>query len=832
MKELLDKKFFPFLIKPGRYAGMEQGKIIKNSEGKTRYLHAFPEKYEIGQAYMGLQTLYHIVNNDNRFFCERVFAVDTDAEEILRKENIELFSLETFSPGKEFDAIGFTISFELVFTNILNMLNLFGLPLHAKDRDDTHPIIMAGGPTVFNPEPLTDFIDIFFIGDGEEGIIEVLDIIHNNKSKTKKEKLLLIAQNVKSVYIPSLYDSNRKPLTDYAPPEIEARIVPELKNDYYPKQPLVPMIDVAHNFLSVEIMRGCPRGCRFCQAGPMYRPVRPRKIDDIINQVETQLQNSGYHEVSLLSLSSSDYPGIDKLATTLARRLAQQRISIALPSLRPETITSELLDALTKVRKVGLTLAPEAGTERLRLFLRKDFPDEAIYDTIKLAYEKGWTTIKLYFMIGLPTETEKDLFGIVNIVKTIHEIGRKYQGRKTLNITLSPFAPKPHTPFQWDETCNLDNILDKINFIKRNCRINNVNFKHNSIEMSHLQAVFGRGDRDLGAVIESAYLKGCRFDGWTEHFNWNNWVEAFKENSINFDKKLKAIPFSQNLPWSHIRKGITVEHLKNERNRTSVQLKDYMPRISNNQNHENNSMLQYGRSKKKVASRNATAPTKNHVRIIWGKTEKLKYSSHLDILRLFERSIRKAKLPIAYSQGFNPSMKLSFGPPLPLGFTSECEIFDLVFDSIVMPYMIENLKKVLPEGINIIDFKIIMTKSKSLGAALNRIAYKVPYQKFWNYEEIQNKLDNILSQGNILIERVGKNKTTEIDIRQGIYQLNVDNEFITMTLGIGTGGYVKPTEIIDLLDAKENKEYLAYQIHRQAMYQVDDDGNKIESLSI
>ncbi len=826
MKQLLERKFFPFVIKPGRYSGFELGQIVKDPEGRTKYLHAFPEKYEIGQAYLGLQTIYHIINTDDRFLCERVFAMDKDAEEVMRKNNIPLFSLESYRAAKDFDVIGFTLSYELVATNMLQMLDLAGIPLHSKDRDESDPIIMAGGPTVYNPEPFADFIDIFFIGDAEEGLLEMLSIIHEMKGKPRELIIETIVRQVKSVYAPRFYDADNKPIVDFAPEQVEARIIRDLKKEFYPTQPIVPFIDVAHNFLSVEIMRGCPQGCRFCQAGPIYRPVRFRKQEDIIEQVETQLAHTGYQEVTLLSLSTSDYPEIEKLATTISRRLAPKRASIALPSLRPETISSGLLDAITRVRKVGLTLAPEAGTERLRLFLRKDFPDEAIYDTIRLAYEKGWTTIKLYFMLGLPTETKEDLIGICNIIRKIYEMGRRYQGRKTINVTLSPFSAKPHTPFQWDEISNVEPILKKIYFIKNNCRFNNVNFKYNSAEMNILQGVIGRGSRAFGKVIYEAFQKGCRFDGWTEDFNWEVWKSSFEENGIAIEDMLKPIPFSQKLPWSIIKKGVSTEHLKNERQRTSVQLKEYVPRVNTKSEDDNDesSSIQYGRSNKKVASRNLAAPTKNMVRIQWGRTKKLKYLSHLDNLRLIERSLRLSNVPVAYSQGFNPSMKLSFGPPLSLGFTSETEFIDITFDTSVMPYMIEDLQKTLPDGMMLINSKIILAKIKTLGAFLNRAKYTLPYNECFTTEEIQSKIDEIMSRESILFNRKGKDKIKEVDIRGGIFDLSLENNNLVMTLGLGEGIYVRPTEVVKLLENDNQFEYLSFKLHRKELFRVEEDG--------
>jgi len=825
MRAILEDKFFPHVIKPGRYAGGEPGQIVKDPSGRLKYLHAFPDKYELGQSYMGLQTLYHVINRDDRFLCERVFAVDLDAEEFLRREKLPLFSLESSRPAAEFDVIGFTLTYELVYTNVLAMLDLAGIPLRSRDRTDDQPLIMAGGPAVYNPEPLAEFIDLFFIGDAEEGLPEMLGLLHDLGPATRKEKLQLLAEKVESVYVPRFYDAEHNPLDPVAPPEIRARIVPELKPEYYPEQPIVPLVDVVHDHLGVEIMRGCPQGCRFCQAGPMYRPVRARSKDQILHQIETQIANSGYHQISLVSLSSSDYPEIEDLVRTATRRLNGQRVSMALPSLRPGSISPQLLDAAKLVRKSGLTLAPEAGTERLRLFIRKDFPDVAIYDTVHMAFEKGWKGIKLYFMVGLPTETDEDLLGIVNIIRNCYEVGRSFPGSRTMNITLSPFVPKPHTPFQWDAVVPPDEVLRRILLVKKKCRVRGVNFKYHSAEIATVTGLLGRGGREMADVIEQVYREGSRFDGWSETFQPDRWFAACRDNGIDIESQLRPIPFDRPLPWSHIKKGVSTEHLRKERERTSSQLKDYQPHSEAGDQvpPSDGPAMTFGRGTKKVPSRQtAAAPTKNRVRLRWSKTARYRYMSHLENMKLIERALRRARLPVAYSQGFNPSMKLSFGPPLPLGFTSEAEFVDVTLESNLMPHMVDALKATFPDGIDILNAAVVYGKSKSLSASLNRVVYTTALDKL-DRRQVGEAIERVMAMDRIEVERTGKAGTKVVDVRPAIYDLSMDDDQLVMVLGLGEGGYVRATEVAMLLLENDRVQVAGLSFHRKDMYRQDSD---------
>ena len=834
MRRLLEQKFFPFVVRPGRYAGGEPGQIVKDPHGRVNYLHCYPDKYEIGQSYVGLQSLYHIVNQDDRFLCERAFAVDADAEELMRRENIPLFSLESSRPADQFEAIGFTLVDEMVATNMLAMIDLAGIPIHSCDRSDEAPLILAGGPAVYNPDPLAEFVDLFFIGDAEEGLPEILTVLLELKGKTRLEKLRAIVERVESVYVPRFYDKEAHPLHAFAPEKIKARLIETLKPEYYPERPLVPLVETVHDHLGVEIMRGCPQGCKFCFAGPIYRPIRARSTGDITRQVETQLDNTGYDTVSLLALSATDYPELEPLVASLSRKLEPQRVSISLPSLRPGSVSPQLLKTASAVRRFGLTIAPEAGTERLRLFIRKDFPDEAIFDTARVAFANGWNAVKLYFMVGLPSETEEDLIGIATLCRKVLEIGRGYTGKASVNVTLSPFVPKAHTPFQWDEALPEDEIFARINFIKRLGRSGPISYRHNSSQTAMLAALIGRGGRDVGDVIETAFKMGCRFDSWGEVFKFDKWTEAFRQHGLDTALGMKAIPFTERLPWAHISKGPSIEHLIKQRKETSLQLQPHVPHSDTRptQPEVSNETGGFGRGKKRAAPKAQVAPTKNRVRLRWSKSARFKYMSHLENLRLMERALRRARMPVAYSLGHNPSMKLSLGPPLPLGFTSEAEFIDITLETQLMTHMVEELGRQLPKGIIILDARSSLGKKASLNAMLNRADYTLPLDAFDDRTILQNEIDELLAAESLECARGAADKRKTVDIRSAVFNLEIVADELQMTLGLGESGYAKPTELIAYLNKGLTVAVEALPFHRKALYRVDRTGNRIEAMDL
>jgi len=838
MQHLLEQKLLPFVIKPGRYIGGELGQIVKNPEDKFKIALGYPDLYEVGMSHVGLHILYHMINSRDGCLCERFFAPDRDAEQIMRRERLPMFTLESSRPLAEFDLVGFALAYEMVFSNVLNILELAGIPLRALARTDEHPLVVGGGPAVHNPEPMAPFFDFFFIGEIEEVLDRVLEILAETASQPRPDRLERLAKEMPSVYVPRFYDeTTHRPLIEVAPEKIRSRKTTTLKREYYPARPLVPFIETVHDRLAVEIMRGCPRGCRFCQASAIYKPVRLRQPDDIISQIEEQLRHSGYDEVSLLSLSSSDYPQIGPLITKLAGSLAQRRIALALPSLRPGTFTQELADAIKATRKTGLTFAPEAGTERLRAVIRKDITDQELYDTIRLVFDNGWHLVKLYFMIGLPTETDEDIEGIVEMIGHSARIGREIKGRNIINVTISPFSPKPHTPFQWDAQATPEEIREKGEYIKRRVGRGLVNVKLRDPDMPFLEGIIGRGGRELAPVIEAAFRAGARFDGWSENLDTALWLNAFADHGLEPREYLKERSFADNLPWSHIEVLQSAEYLARERNRTAELLRTpgraiRLPEPVAERRQDDNA---FGRSRKKLAAKSTLAPTKSKVRIKWGRRKLTRFLSHLDNARVFERAIRRAGLPVEYTQGFHPHMKISFGPPLQLGYTSEGEYFDLTLERPFQPDMADLLAATLPDGFLIIYARPVIDSKKSLSSRVNRALYEVAVDKENDCREIIGRL---MDREMVEVVRSGKNEERNVDIRPAVYKLEYrpagsfdsDRPAVYMELGVGTGGYARPSEVMTALEYTDERSLAALSFHRLDLLFVDEDGHRLTPL--
>ena len=803
------KEFLSLVSKPVRYLGEEIHSAKKDpAEVKLKFCLAFPDVYEVGMSHLGIQILYHILNGRGGVACERAFAPWVDMEKVLRGKKIPLSSIESSIPLRQFDIVGFSLQYELCFTNVLNMLDLSGIPLFSKDRDDRFPIILAGGPLTFNPAPVADFFDAMVIGDGEEVISEICDLaLERKEANAGKEEFLKSLSQLRGVYVPSLCAEGQK---------IYKRIVSDLNQTSFPTCPIVPYMKVVHDRLNIEMARGCKRGCRFCEAGFIHRPYRERSPKIIHEILKTSLKQTGYEELSLLSLSAGDYSSIGPLLSDLMDRYESDKVAVSFPSLRIESVVGQLAEEVKRVRKTGFTIAPEAGTERLRRVINKELDEKVFFQGLSDLFAKGWKNVKLYFMMGLPTERDEDLRGIFELIRQMGSLGEKQKIHPQISVSVSTFVPKPHTPFQWESQISLEEMKEKLCFIRDGVKKNHLRFKWQDPHLSFLEGIFSVGDRNLSQVLMEAFRLGCRFDGWSDQFQYPLWKEAFEKIGLKMDWHTQKRKLEDILPWSFIETGINPQFLWEEYQR-GLQEKISPPCVKENCRrcgicNGNTIVIKEGdheevKTLEKMAKKDIRKKRiKKKIRLKFRKVGALRFLSHLELAHLFYRASKRAELPLCFSEGFHPMPRIIFATALPVGMESLKEVLDMECEGrITPPEVMEKLNQTLPAGIEITEAEEVPLFFH-LSSLAHPSAYWIPLKPLLSKEEVTLKVKKALDKKEFFIEQERDGKKRSVDIRPLIEKMEIKEKEersgqepqwgVELVLRKAMGRTAKPIEIV------------------------------------
>ncbi len=816
--------------KPVRYIGGEWNAVVKDPRGlKARIALAFPDLYEIGMSHLGFRILYGLINARPEFAAERVFCPWPDLGDGLRRERLPLASLETDTPLSAFDVVGFSLQYEMTFTNVLEMLDLGGIPLRAADRAPGDPLVIAGGPVVFNAEPIAPFLDCVLLGDAEEMLPEFLDLAAELRSrKTGRRETLQALARIPGVYVPSLYRTERDAGSglevvvpgDDAPYPVRRRLLLDLDRFPFPADIIVPYGEIVHDRISMEIMRGCPVGCRFCQAGYIYRPTREREPGAIARTVAESVAATGYDEFSLSSLNTGEFGAIQPMITSLMDDFEPKRVAVSLGSLHATTLTSELAEQVKRVRKTGFTIAPEGGTQRIRDVINKNLSEEQILDAARHAYSAGWEDMKLYFMIGQPTETDEDVAGIVDLSRRIVEIGRQVRGKRVeAALSASSFIPKPQTPFQWLGMDRIENLYRKQDLI-RSLVPRAIRFKYHQVETSFLEGVLSRGDRALAPVLERAWRAGARFDGWTECYRHDLWMSAFREERLDPEAyAYRDIDPKDRLPWDVADALVNKTWLATELRRAIKKEAGHTLTICGPSDCHGcapfakecvsgiisettgRPMPQTERPAQAAESvARVPAPVRRY-RAWFTKEGRLRFLSHLDLSRLVVRALRRSGIPLAYSQGYHPKPRVAFGPALPVGIASSAECLDFETSApLAEPDFLKRANQASPGGLRFLSLETLEAGAAAPDAAHRTARYLVALGGEAQVDELVSKAGAARSAGPLTVRRTRKGKSEEIAVDPGLFTIEpAGGADVRLTVPLGSALPARPVELIEAL---------------------------------
>ncbi len=871
---ILPNEVLPLVSKPNRYVGNELGLIEKDWESaEVRVLLCYPDAYEVGMSHTGTQILYHLVNRDPRWLLDRAYTPMPDLEKLLREREIPLWGLHYTRPICEYDIIGFTLQSELTYTNVLNVLDLAGMDVRAEDRGDDDPIVLVGGPCVSNPEPMALFYDCALIGDAEEALGEVLEIVGewkkgrtggradgrtdgNGRSQrqsvgraaasnrglrgntSKQQVLERLALEVPGIYVPSFYEvpeggNTARPKADApegTPFPVVAQKVPQLRPNDYPRHPLVSLTETTHDRLPIEVMRGCVRGCRFCLAGFVYRPSRERDIQDTLDIADAGIAHSGWDEVSVLSLSTSDFSQATELTDRLSRSLVERGVSVALPSLRADEFSVGLAEAVSRVRKSGFTFAPEAGSQRLRNVINKGFTEEDILGAVERAMEAGWVGVKLYFMIGFPSETEEDLEEMVSLVRKIRSILARFPGRRRVTVSVSPFVPKAFTPFQWEQQDPVETTRGKLAWLRQRLRGKGIEYRHHDIASTTIEGIVSRGSRAAADLIENAWRRGARFDGWSEYRKLEVWEETLEEAEVSVNEFFRERDEAEELPWEVVNWRVDRDFLLDERRASrdvelTVNCKNAecsLCGVCDFDTLENVFSEPVATKSPETVFGLLQGKPGTTVRLRYQKGAEVRFLSHLDMMRELERTLRRAFVPILYTEGFSPHPKLSAGPPLPLGWTSAHEWIDVElaneWSEQNLTDLLINLNTNTATGIEFLEAAAMPPKAASLNVSIVSADYvaRFPSPPFeTNYEELSERAREFLAQTTVLITRRGKKRSSVIDIRPMVQEFTVVGEDeVLLRLTTVESKTVRPTDVLRVALGLEEDRVALIQIFK------------------